>query len=107
MARYFLNHETMEDYFQASQDQMTLLIDLIGNLRMVSLDFRKLQFEYQTLLKNFGRIFDLKRKSSKDIRPISEIFEFHLKKECVVSINEIFDGDSFEIKAIKKKHYGI
>jgi transcription-repair coupling factor (superfamily II helicase) len=104
MARYFFDQEIPANYFLKQPGHMATLIDLMGEHRLVSSDFRKIRFEYRTLLKNFEKLHTLKRATSKNIPSLSKIFDIRLSKEQVLNINEISEGISseFEINRIRK-----
>lgn len=101
---YFLNHSTLAEYFSGNQENMVTLPDLLGNVRIISSDFKKITHEYETLLNHFSRIRNLSKPQRRGVPRVSEIFNFNLDRKQVMSIDDIFDGVSneAEIERINK-----
>jgi transcription-repair coupling factor (superfamily II helicase) len=101
VARYFLNHESMDDYFAHDQSQMAFLPDLYDEPCLVSSDWNTLTAEFGIIMENFRKIRSLARTSTKSKPGLYDIFAFTPVTDDILSLNEIFDDISEKPELVK------
>ncbi|MCK4944457.1 MAG: transcription-repair coupling factor [Candidatus Aminicenantes bacterium] len=95
IARYFLNFQSMDQYFRGDHTRMKYLPDLLKNHCLVASDFDHLNSEFGMLLENFNKIRVLTRIPRKRQQKPEDIFTYQPDEKTILSLNEIFD-DIFE-----------
>ncbi|MCP5051566.1 MAG: DEAD/DEAH box helicase [bacterium] len=123
IARFFLNYEDFNGYFNGGQEGMHYLTELLGDYRMVVSDKKKVLDEFNKLIHHYEKIFQMVTVPEardardepgegettpeeiagriKDIKHPSGLFCFPFKDESIISIDETWDDISNAVELIK------
>lgn len=101
IARYFLQYQSMSEYFEQDHAQMAFLPDLFDAPCLVASDWINLTAEFSHILENFSKIKSLTRTPGKKQSDLTDIFSYRFDSENILSLNEIFDDISEKSELVK------
>jgi transcription-repair coupling factor (superfamily II helicase) len=88
---FFLHYDNCRDYFNNAQESMSYLPDLLGDLKIVVSDRRKIRDEFAKLMEHYEKIYRIALDQDKEIEKVADIFSFPFEKEKTLSINDTYD----------------
>ena len=95
LSRFFLNFENSMDYFNSDKKGMQYLPHLLTqsnyNYKLVVSDEKKIGDEFDKLLKNYEKIYDIASEKEENLKPPSDLFTFPFDREDFLSIDETWD----------------
>jgi transcription-repair coupling factor (superfamily II helicase) len=92
VSRFFLNYDTVPEYFSnASSSEMKCLTGLLSEFKVVTSDRKKLTGEYDKLLENYRKLYEVASEKDEGLKNVHEIFGCSLEGLKVLDIPETFD----------------
>jgi len=104
VSKFFLNYKDNKDFLNKDQKDMIYLTELLEDCKFIFSDINSVKDEFNKLIGNFEKIYNIVYKKDKSIKKPSKIFNFLLKKQNILyNLNNTFDDISSNIEITRFK----
>lgn len=104
VSKFFLNYTDIKDFLTKNKKNMVYLTELLVDYKFVFSNINSIKDEFNKLIRNFEKIYNIVYKKDKSIKKTSNIFNFALKKQNILcNFSETFDDISSNIEITRFK----
>jgi transcription-repair coupling factor (superfamily II helicase) len=103
VSRFYIDYSDSSEYFAGDHEEMHDLISFLGDYRLVVSDLKRTLDEFQKLLNNYEKIYELALEKDPGLKPPGELFTFDIEKERLISIDETWDNISARVEWESRK----